>query len=231
MVNYLYGILGSKTINGGTKLEIHKLAIGGINTYDWKNKKIPSAIGKKEIEEVFLGVNGFEGDTVAAKEFHGGPERAVCLYPLEHYSLWEEEFHVKIIKPGFGENISVLGMKEEEICIGDIFQLGEAVIQVSQGRIPCAKISHFNRIEGLLDRVVQTGFTGYFFRVLQEGKVKSDSELTLLNKNDHKISVLFANRTYFHDRTNKEAIQRILAVKELAPVWRELLTNRLEKLK
>lgn len=215
----------------GRKLEIHKLAIGGINRYDWKNKKVPSAIGKKEIEEAFLGVNGFEGDTVAAKEFHGGPERAVCLYPLEHYSLWEEEFNVKIKTPGFGENISVLGMKEEEICIGDTFQFGEAVIQVSQGRIPCAKISNFNRIEGLLDRVVETGYTGYFFRVLQEGKVNKNSELTLLTKNQHKIPVLYANKIYFHDRSNREAIKTILEVKELAPVWRELLTNRLEKLK
>lgn len=211
------------------RLELHKLAIGGIQTYDWKNTTTESAIGKTEVNEAFLTFNGFDGDTVAATEFHGGPERAVCLYPFEHYSIWEEEFGVEIKTPGFGENISISGMKEEDVFIGDTYQLGEAVIQVSQGRIPCPKISKFNQIDGLLKRVVETGYTGYFFRVIKKGKVKGDSELKLLSRNDHQISVLFANQIYFHDRSNKEAIERILKVDELASVWRKLLIGFLEK--
>jgi MOSC domain-containing protein YiiM len=208
---------------------IHKLAIGGIKTHDWKSKKTQSAIEKEEVSEVFLAVDGFEGDAVAATEFHGGPDRAVCLYPLEHYSLWEKEFATKIQTPGFGENISLTGLKEEEVFIGDTFQLGEAIIQVSQGRIPCAKISKFNQIDGLLKRVVDTGYTGYFFRVLKEGKVKSSSELKLLSRNQHEISILFANQIYFHDQSNKKAIDMILQVDELAIVWRKLLTDLLNK--
>jgi MOSC domain-containing protein YiiM len=210
-------------------LEIHKLAVGGVQTYNWKDRVTESAIGKKEVEEAYLNINGFDGDAVAATEFHGGPERAVCLYPLEHYSLWEKEFGVSIKAPGFGENLSMYGMREQEICIGDTFQFGDAIIQVSQGRIPCAKISKFNHIDGLLKRVVETGYTGYFFRVLQEGKVYSHSELKLLSKNKHQISVLFANQIYFHERANKKAIEEILKVDELAIVWRQLLTGLLEK--
>jgi MOSC domain-containing protein YiiM len=210
-------------------MEVHKLAIGGIKTYDWKNAIENSAIGKVEVDEAFLSVDGFQGDTVAATEFHGGPERAVCLYPLEHYSLWEKEFGEQIKTPGFGENISILGMKEEDIFIGDTFQIGEAVIQVSQGRIPCSKISKFNSIDGLLKRVVETGFTGYFFRVLNEGIVERNSTLKLIDRNEHRVSVLFANQIYFHDRKNKQAIEKILKVNELAPVWRTLLTDFLYK--
>jgi MOSC domain-containing protein YiiM len=214
---------------GGEQMEIHKLAIGGIQTYNWKNAITESAIGKHEVNEVFLTVNGFEGDTVAATEFHGGPDRAVCLYPLEHYSTWEAEFGVDIKTPGFGENISLFGMTEEEVYIGNNYQLGEAVIQVTQGRIPCSKISKFNQIDGLLKRVVETGYTGYFFRVLKEGKVERNSELKLLSRNEHAISVLYANQIYFHDRSNKEAIEKILKVNELAAVWRKLLTELLDK--
>lgn len=210
-------------------MQIHKLAVGGIKTYEWKNAITESAIGKTEVDEVLLKINGFEGDTVAATEFHGGPDRAVCLYPLEHYSLWKSEFNVRLNPPSFGENISILGMKEEEVFIGDTFQLGDAVIQVSQGRIPCAKISKFNQIDGLLNRVVETGFTGYFFRVLKEGKVNSNSEIKLLSRNEHQISILFANQIYFRERSNKEAIEKILKVDELATVWRTILTGFLNK--
>jgi MOSC domain-containing protein YiiM len=210
-------------------MEIHKLAIGGIQTYNWKNTMTESAIGKQEVDEAYLTVNGFDGDTVAATEFHGGPDRAVCLYPLEHYSKWEAEFGMKIKTPGFGENISLFGMTEEQVYIGNTYQFGEAVIQITQGRIPCSKISKFNSIDGLLKRIVETGYTGYFFRVLQEGKVKSNSELKLLARNEHAISVLYANQIYFHDRSNKQAIEKILKVNELATVWRNLLTELLVK--
>jgi MOSC domain-containing protein YiiM len=211
------------------KVEIHKLAIGGIQTYNWKNTITDSAIGKHEVNEAYLTVNGFDGDTVAATEFHGGPDRAVCLYPLEHYSVWEAEFGVKIKTPGFGENISLFGMTEEEVYIGDTYQFGDAVIQITQGRIPCSKISKFNQIDGLLKRVVETGFTGYFFRVLQEGKVERNSKLKLLTRSEHAISVLYTNQIYFHDRSNKQAIEKILKVDELASVWRKLLTELLAK--
>lgn len=210
-------------------MNIHKLAVGGIKSFDWNGEITDSAIEKKEVNEVFLFKNGFEGDTVAATEFHGGPDRAVCLYPLEHYTQWENEFGVNIKPSGLGENISILGMKEDEVYIGDIFQLGNAVIQVSQGRIPCAKISKFNRINGLLKRVVETGYTGYFFRVIEEGKVEKNSSLKLISRNEHQISVLFANQTYFHDKTNKDAIKKILNVDELANVWRKILTELLQK--
>jgi MOSC domain-containing protein YiiM len=205
-------------------VDLHKLSIGGIKTYDWEGSITPSAIGKEPVSEVMLTIDGFVGDTVAATEFHGGPERAVCLYPLEHYALWEKEFGVKLTAPSFGENLSVNGMKEDSVFVGDTFELGEAVIQISQGRIPCSKISKFNQTAGLLKRVVETGYTGYFFRVLKEGKVESSSKLTLVSRNEHHISILFANQIYFHDRKNKEAIGRILKVEELAKEWR----NRLE---
>nr|WP_245349941.1 MOSC domain-containing protein [Cytobacillus eiseniae] len=194
----------------------------------WKGKTENSAIGKKGIEEAVLKKNGFIGDYVANREFHGGPERAVCLYPYEHYLLWEKEYNQTFRMPAFGENICVENMLEKDVYIGDTFSFGDAIIQVSQGRIPCSTISKHNRIDSLLGRIVETGFTGYFFRVLQEGEVTDKSNLTLIDRKQENFSVLNGNMLMFHDRKNKKAIEEFLQIEELAIVWREKLLRMLE---
>ena len=208
--------------------EIMTLNIGRPNLHIWKGKTENSAIAKKGINEALLTKNGFEGDYVANREFHGGPERAVCLYPYEHYWQWEEEFKQSLSMPAFGENICVEKMLEKDVYIGDIYALGNAIIQVSQGRIPCATISKHNRIDPLLRRIVETCYTGYFFRVIQEGMVTNDSKLALIDRKQEKFSVLRGNQLMFHDRTNREAIEEFLQVKELAAVWREKFSRILE---
>lgn len=191
----------------------------------WDGKTEQSAIGKKSVSEAFLYKNAFQGDGVAATEFHGGPDRAVCFYPPEHYGQWESEFGKVIPAPSFGENISAPGMKESEVYLGDIYRLGNAIVQISQGRVPCSKISKNNEQDQLLKRVVETGYTGYFFRVLEEGLVHSGSEITLLERKQNKISILAANEIFFHKRKDFPAIEKLLKVAELADVWKHHLNN------
>lgn len=116
-------------------------------------------------------------------------------------------------------------MMESKVCLGDIYQVGEAVVQISQGKIPCQTISKSNQVETFLDRIVETGYTGYFCRVLREGVVKEGSKMSLLERHSQGVTVLFANQIFFHEQQNKEGIEKILAVKGLAPVWRD--QNRL----
>ncbi|PLR78423.1 MOSC domain-containing protein [Bacillus sp. V3-13] len=205
------------------------LSVGEPKDFLWKGQEEKSAIGKTPIQEVLLTKEGFIGDGVANHEFHGGPERAVCLYPFEHYSLWEKEFKVPLQPPAFGENITIAGMREADVYIGNIYRMGNAVVQISQGRVPCSTISKHNGMDHLLKRIVETGFTGYFFRVLEEGMVFQNSHVELVEENAKKVSILFANQTLFHDRKNKEAIEKILEVEELAPVWQEKLKRELLK--
>ncbi|MDF4740359.1 MOSC domain-containing protein, partial [Vibrio parahaemolyticus] len=129
------------------------------------------------------------------------------------------------------ENITVTNMLESDVCIGDTYQLGEAIIQVTQARVPCSTISKRLGIPGILPRIVATGFTGYLCRVLQEGTVRKDSKITLLERPSNNVSVLFSNEIYFHNRKDKDAIEKILSVPELADVWRGQLEDRLAKLK
>lgn len=202
-------------------IQIKNLALGKPKEYDWDMKKEVSAIGKSSTNKLMVRKSGIVGDDVANHEFHGGADRAVCLYPYEHYSDWENEFNIKLKLPAFGENITVAGMLEKDVCIGDIYQAGDAIIQVTQGRVPCSTISKYNGVEKFLNRVVATGYTGYFFRVLEEGSITLDSELKLISRHPQEISVLFANQILFREPKNSLAIENILEVQELAEVWKQ----------
>lgn len=196
-----------------------------------ENKEMTTGICKELTEEAFLSKDGFLGDGVADLRFHGGPDRAVCVYPYEHYALWEQEFQTTLPPSAFGENITVTNMLEHDIFIGDTYQLGEAVIQITQGRIPCSTISKRVGIPGILPRIVETSYTGYLCRVLQEGVVRKDSQMKLLERHPNQVSILFSNEVYFHRRKDTEAMEKIIAVPELAEAWREQLVDRLAKLK
>jgi MOSC domain-containing protein YiiM len=219
-----------KRLEGGAVLaQILYLNVGMPEEINWNGKKELSAIRKKGVAKAFLSKDSFRGDGVAAAEFHGGPDRAVCFYPVEHYSKWSEEFGKDLAAPTFGENISASGMTEADIYIGDTYKLGDAVIQVSQGRVPCSKISKNNQIGQLLKRVVETGYTGYFFRVIQEGMVKEDSEIILLERKQDNMSILRANEIYFHDRNDYEAIEELLHIDDLAEEWKKSLEKLLKQ--
>ncbi|WP_083652506.1 MOSC domain-containing protein [Bacillus sp. MRMR6] len=206
--------------------KIIHLAVGKPKEYNWNNKKEVSAIGKSVVQAVELKKSGFVGDDVANHKFHGGPDRAVCLYPFEHYSYWEEIFQKKLILPAFGENITATGMVEEQVCIGDIYKIGDTLVQVTQGRVPCATISKYNQEHQFLKKVVETTLTGYFFRVLEEGTIMLDSDITLVEKHPKEISVSFATQILFHQKQDKTSIEKILTVDVLAEDWR----NRFLKL-
>lgn len=192
-----------------------------------KGEELITGICKQTKEKAFLSFDGFHQDDVADKKHHGGPDRAVCMYPFEHYAKWNDEFECTLPSAAFGENITASGMTEAEVCIGDIYTLGKTVIQVTQGRIPCSTIDQRLGYP-VMKSMIKTGFTGYLCRVLVEGEVRSDDPITLQTRDPHGVTVLEANTLYFHDPKNIEGIQRVLAIEALAEDWREKFSNRLE---
>ena len=207
------------------------LAIGmprTLHTID--GEEFVSAICKQESTEVFLSIEGFQGDGIADTKHHGGPDRAVCIYPGEHYAFWENEFACQLPPSTFGENLTVDGMLEENVCIGDIFKVGDAIIQVTQGRVPCSTISQRTGLPKLMKRMIQSGFTGYLCRVLEEGIIRFDSPITLVQRDPHEVSILYANEVYFQRPDDQEGLKQILAVDALAEEWQDMVTKRLEKL-
>ena len=214
---------------GVENMQIKNLSFGKPKEYQWGNIVESSGIGKETSKQLQVKKQGIEGDDVANHDFHGGIDRAVCLYPFEHYAKWESDFNTKLKKPAFGENITAIGMLEKDVCIGDIYKIGGTVLQVTQGRVPCSTISKYNDVNLLLKQIVTTGLTGYFFRVLEEGVITEDSKIQRMEKHPEQVSVYHANHILFHHKENVEEIERILTIDELSKEWQQrfnqLLTN------
>jgi len=162
---------------------------------------------------------GFEGDGVGDTKHHGGPDKAVCVYSTDHYPYWQEIMGMKLPVAAFGENLSVRNLREEDICIGDIFELGTALVQVSQPRQPCKTLAARYGRDDMIRLVVASGYTGFYLRVLKEGRVEKGSTLALKERDPHRITVAFANQTYHHDHKNCDAIKKLLEVPGLSGSW------------
>ncbi|CAH0347293.1 MOSC domain-containing protein [Bacillus sp. CECT 9360] len=185
-----------------------------------------TGINKQKVKTAFVTKAEIEGDGIGNKKHHGGPDRVICFYPYEHYEMWEKRFGKRISIPAFGENLTVSGMKEEQVYIGDIFRIGECITQITQGRIPCAMISHFNNETGFLKEVIETSYTGYFARVLEEGQVREDDSIELVQRVQNHVSVLSANEIYFHNKEGLIGLDRLLTIDELAIVWKSKIMRK-----
>ena len=143
-----------------------------------------SAINKMIMSEPqFATTVGFVGDEQADKKHHGGVEKAIHIYPSEHYTAWSERSDNTAFKVGaFGENLSSVGVDEYNICQNDIVQIGGAKLQVSQGRMPCWKLNKQFSIDDMALQVQNTLRTGWYFRVLQEGSIQAGDEIMLLER-------------------------------------------------
>ena len=174
-----------------------------------------------------LGRHNLEGDGQADLVHHGGADKAVCAYSSEHWRHWEPILPPDQSQAGaFGENFTVEWLTEPDICIGDVFAVGTAVIQVSQPRQPCWKLARRWRIKDLALQVEQTGFTGWYFRVLREGEVAALELLRLLERPHPEWTIAAANRIMHHDRNDGDAAARLSQCPALSLSWRKALEQR-----
>ena len=149
---------------------IESLNIGKPIKEIFRDKEVTTGICKKPVSgPLNLKKLGFEGNGVADLKHHGGYDKAVCVYSTDHYLYWEEVLGIKLPVAAFGENLSVSGLHEDDVCIGDIFQLGTAIAQVSQPRQPCKTLAARYGRSDLVKMVVDTGRTGFYFKVLKLG--------------------------------------------------------------
>ncbi|MGV2527838.1 UNVERIFIED_CONTAM: MOSC domain-containing protein, partial [Bacillus thuringiensis] len=149
------------------------------------------------------------------------------VYTGDHYPYWEQELNQDLVYGAFGENITVSGMREEDVCIGDTFELGQAIGQVTQPRQPCFKLAKKYNIPKLPLYFQETGYTGFYFRVLKEGWVSSVDTLKRLQSDPKGVSVAFANRIMHKEKQNIEGIKRILEVNALSSSWRKSFEKRI----
>ncbi|MEN1936091.1 MOSC domain-containing protein [Paenibacillus sp. 102] len=205
------------------------LNIGMPKEVSYGGKLIQTGINKAQVSEpVYLSSLKFNGDGQADLVHHGGIDKAVCVYSYNHYPYWEKELNRKLVYGAFGENMTVQDMLEEDVCIGDIFQIGEVTVQVSQPRQPCFKLVKKYDIPQLPLYFQNTGYTGFYFRVLKEGWVLPTDSLTQLETNHQGISIAFANHIMHKEERNFEGVRRILGVEALSTSWRKTFEKRLK---
>lgn len=207
---------------------ITSLQIGKGAVHAYQGKDVETAAFKLPVDgPVHLGRLGFLGDQQVDTVNHGGPHKAVLVYAAAHYPHWERFLGREPGPAALGENLTVDGATEAEVCIGDTYQLGGAVVQVAQPRVPCFKMNLRQGHTAVLQELVRTGYTGWYLRVLEEGPVQKGDRFTLLGRPEGAPSIAFANQIRHHDRENPEGLRRLLQAEGLAPVWIEWLQKRL----
>jgi MOSC domain-containing protein YiiM len=177
--------------------------------------------------DVWLGKYNLSGDGQADLKNHGGLDKAVLAYSDEHYRNWALELNRNDLRHGaFGENFTVAGITEGVVCIGDTYTVGDARIQVSQPRRPCWKISYRWQVEDLSERVELTGRTGWYFRELKEGFVRSGLPVVLDERPFPQWTVVRANEIMRNRREDRLSAGELASCPLISESWRSMLSSK-----
>ena len=177
-----------------------------------------------------IGREGLAGDEHADPRAHGGAEKAVHLLPLEHYEALARAFPEArhLIPGGLGENLSTRGLTEDQACIGDVFTLGTARLQIAQPRTPCWKIDARCGVEGMAAHVAEHGIAGWYFRVLTAGECVAGDVLVHVERAPGAVSLERFNRTLREARPSLQVLDRLASAPGLAPDWVRKIRGRME---
>ncbi len=199
------------------------------------HQSVKTSYNKESIGEnaVFLTMTTFEGDMVADKKHHGGNDKAICCYSADRFPYWKKELNLDLGYAAFGENLTLEGAAslEENVFVGDRYQLGEAIVEVSEPRGPCYIIGIRYNYKPFVKLCQDTGFTGFYLRTLNEGLVKKTDGLIHLSSHPKKISIAHINQIRYHDFKNKVELQKLVELEELTLEWREKFEVLLRKAK
>lgn len=195
----------------------------------WKSATFETGIFKKPVSErVTLRKTNLDGDRQADLSVHGGPNKAVYGYPSEHYDYWRGELPgYELAWGAFGENFTTSGLLETDICVGDRYRVGSAVLAVTTPRRPCFKLAAKFQRDDMIERFLHSGRSGYYFSVVEEGEVGAGDDLELLERQDPTLTIAEMADIYSSASPDLEVLQRALQVKCLPQSWRERLLARL----
>lgn len=186
-----------------------------------------SGIGTEPVTDaVLVDREGLPGDEQADRRYHGGPDKAVFVHPVEHYAAWRAELDLPEIGPGgFGENFVLAGCDETGICLGDVVRIGELEAQVSQPRRPCWKPAQRWGVKDLVVRIETTGRTGWYLRVRRPGRVAAGNVVELLDRPNPAWSVARTSRVMRNRRHDVESARELAAVPGIPERWRNDLAK------
>ena len=184
---------------------------------------VSTGISKRRWRAVTLRTLNLDGDRQADLSVHGGPSKAVYVYPSEHYDYWKHEFpEMKLPWGMFGENFTTKGLFEAELNIGDKFRVGSAAVMVTEPRMPCYKLGiRFGRSD-MIQRFLASERTGFYFAVLQEGEVGVDDPIELIESGERSVRVSDIVQLYTREKHNVGLLRRAMKVEALPESWRAI---------
>ncbi|TDM39516.1 MOSC domain-containing protein [Macrococcoides canis] len=200
--------------------------LGDASAMDKMQQAWVSAINRDRVDGDFVDVFGFIGDEVADKKHHGGVDKAVFCYPYTHYELWCRELNLDIDSGGFGENLCVTDMDESTVCLGDVYEIGSAKLQVTQPRKPCWKPARKHGELELSRITEENGRTGWYFKVLVPGEIKEGDEIHLVERMHDAWSIARCNDV-MHRSVDMSDVKEMSELPELAETWKVSLQKKL----
>ena len=214
-------------------MRLASLNIGRPRQVSFRGESVGTGIFKAPVDgPIRVTPRTLEGDVQVDLRFHGGLDKAVYCYPLEHYAFWAQDLGRADLAPGqFGENFTTEGLLETAVCIGDQLAIGTAIFEVTQPRVPCFKLGIRMGDARFVKRFMEAQKTGFYLRVLQEGSVQAGDTITLHARGREGLTVHAVNHLHFFDTTNHTAILAALAEPALSRSWREELGELLALIK
>jgi MOSC domain-containing protein YiiM len=196
----------------------------------WQGRQISTGIFKQPVDgRVVVRTLNLDGDRQADLSVHGGPTKAVYAYPSEHYEFWRSELPETSLPWGmFGENLTVEGMIETSVNIGDRFRVGTAELMVTEPRLPCYKLgAKFQRTD-IIKRFLASMRTGLYFSVTKEGEVAAGDEIELISRDEGAVTVTDIVRIFVNDKSDFETMRRALEVDALPESWKEVFRKQVQ---
>lgn len=208
-------------------LKIKDIYIGCEKEYKRKNKTYKSSYEKEPIfNSTYVNILGLEDDMQSDKQSHGGQDKALCIFTQGSYDFFKEKYNIALSACAFGENITLFDCEDKDFCIGDRFSCGEAIFEITQPREPCWKISHILGIKELTALIAKEGRTGFYLRVIKEGKINKNDEFKLVSRKHENMNIEFVNKCYYNAKENQENIKDILECEELSSSYKKALEKR-----
>jgi MOSC domain-containing protein YiiM len=198
----------------------------------YNGKIITTGIFKEPASDrVLVHTLNVQGDGQADRKVHGGRDMAVYAYPFEHYRFWEETLGRSGFPFGqFGENLTVEGLTEGTVRVGDIFRVGDALLQVTQPRVPCYKLAlRMGEGPDFLRRFLDSGRLGFYLRVVEEGEIGAGDIIERVNTDGWSVTIAEFIHIYLHEKHDPDSLRRVLASRDLGDAWRIYLEKMLEK--
>lgn len=201
-------------------MRVLSVNVSRVGTLLWRGRAISTSIDKRPVQgRVGVTHLRLEGDTQANLQVHGGINKAVYAYPIEHYAVWAGELGRSIAAPGaYGENLTVEGLLETELCLGDRLRIGTALLEVSEPREPCFKLDAFVQLDGFGLRMIATRRCGFYLRVIEEGTLQAGDPIAIAHRDPARVTIaeifpMMINRRQ-HD---PEIARRALEIPSLSP--------------